>query len=235
MTLRSDYTVYLYPSPNSLKVIIALEELGLSYQTVRIDLAAGEQLSPGFAALNPNRKVPVLTAGEQTLFESAAILEYLAEYHGQLLGSTASQRWDMKCWLYWHAAAFGPMAGQAHHFRCFVPEYVPYGVERYTDEMNRLYGVLDERLRQREWICEEYSMVDIGIWPWVRHHDWQGQNLSQFPAVDRWFQAVAQRAAVSCAVERYPIELIAPDKYHTLLNQTAATLQSPLNQEDGNL
>jgi len=235
MLPMTEYTVYLYPSPNSLKVIIALEEMGLSYHSERIDLAAGEQLSPEFAALNPNRKVPVLRAGEQVLFESGAILEYLAEGHGQLLGSSERQRWDMKCWLYWHASAFGPMAGQAHHFRCFAPEYVPYGVERYTNEMNRLYGVLDERLREEEWVCGEYSMVDIGIWPWVRHHDWQGQSLEQFPAVARWFEAIAQRPAVIRAVERYPIELIAPDKYHKLLNQTAAVLQRPLHQKDSEL
>lgn len=228
----ADYLVYLYPSPNSLKVIMALEEMALSYRTVRIDLAAGEQLSAEFATLNPNRKVPVLCAGEQILFESAAILDFLGTHHGQLLGSNDGQYWDVKCWLYWHASAFGPMAGQAHHFRCFAPEYVPYGIERYTNEMNRLYGVLNERLFNRQWVCGDYSMADIGIWPWVRHHEWQGQSLEQFPEVARWYGAVAQRPAVIRAVERYPIELIAPDKYQTLLNQTAASLLPPKNHKD---
>jgi GSH-dependent disulfide-bond oxidoreductase len=229
-----EYTVYLYPSPNSLKVIIALEELNLRYQTVVVDLAEGQQLAPAFAALNPNRKVPVLTAGDLTLFESAAILEYLATTHDQLMGQTVQHHWQIKSWLYWHAAAFGPMAGQAHHFRCFAPEHVPYAVRRYSDEMNRLYGILEEQLAGREWVCDTYSIVDIGLWPWVRHHDWQGQSLINFPSVQRWADAMAARPAAIHAVERYPIQLIAPNKYGVLLNQTAASLKASSTEEEIN-
>jgi GST-like protein len=227
MVAETTYIVYLYPSPNTLKVIICLEELGIVYKTQLIDIAAGDQLSPGFAALNPNRKVPVLRAGDLVLFESAAILEYLAERHGGLLSSHSATRWQSKSWLYWSASTFGPMAGQAHHFRCFAPEYVPYAVRRYSQEMNRLYGILEERLEQCEWMCGDYSIVDIALWPWVRHHDWQGQNLDEFPATARWFANMIQRPAVQGAVDRYPVQLIAPDQYKVLLNQTAASLQKP--------
>ena len=226
---NTDYTVYLYPSPNALKVIIALEELGLEYETVLVDLAEGEQLSAAFAVLNPNRKVPVFKAGELVLFESAAILEYLAVTHNALMGAPGQARWRMKSWLYWHATAFAPMAGQAHHFSCFAPEYVPYAVSRYSDEMNRLYGILEEQLSGREWLCDVYSIVDIGLWPWVRHNQWQGQSLDALPSLKRWENAMARRHSAVKAVAQYPIQLIPPNKYAVLLNQTAATLK-PINQ-----
>ena len=224
MTDQPEYKLYFYPSPNSLKVLIALEELGLCYEALSIDLAAGEQLTAEFAALNPNRKVPVLLVDGQPIFESVAILEFLAERHDRLLGQCEAQRWQIKQWLYWQAAAFGPMSGQAHHFRCFAPEFVPYAVRRYTDEMNRLYGVLDERLSNAEWVCADYSIADIGLWPWVRHHDWQGQTLKDFPAVSRWYSTMAKRPAVALAAARYPVQIIAPENYGLLLNQTAETL-----------
>jgi len=233
MLTEANYTVYLYPSPNTLKVIICLEELGLDYKTQLIDIAAGDQLSPEFAALNPNRKVPVLRAGDLVLFESAAILEYLAERHSGLLSGQCATRWQSKSWLYWSASTFGPMAGQAHHFRCFAPEYVPYAVRRYSQEMNRLYGILEERLERCEWMCGDYSIVDIALWPWVRHYEWQGQDLEEFPATARWSTSMGQRPAVRHAVDRYPIQLIAPDQYGVLLNQTAASLHKPsLEQEE---
>lgn len=223
-----EYTLYFYPSPNCLKVIILLNELALPWRDRWVDLAAGEQLAPEFAALNPNRKVPVLQrAGASPVFESGAILEFLAETHGQFLGGDPNQRWQIKQWLYWQMAALGPSAGQAHHFRLFAPEAVPYAIRRYTDEVNRLYGILEEALQGGEWLAGTYSIADMAVWPWLVHADWQGQQLDDFPALARWFRAMADRPAVTRAIEEYPTRTIAPEDYAILLNQTAGDLQAP--------
>ena len=185
------YVLHYYPSPNSLKVIILLHELGLEWEGRYVDLAAGEQLTPAFAAMNPNRKVPVLesSAGD-LLFESGAILEFLAERYRRFLGANEAERWQCKQWLYWQMSALGPAAGQAHHFRQFAPEQVPYGIRRYTDESKRLYGVLNERLSQVPWLGGSYSVADMAVWPWLVHADWQGQNVDDFPALAVWYKAM---------------------------------------------
>lgn len=223
-----DYALHYYPSPNSLKVIILLKELALPWRGHWVDLAAGEQLTPEFAALNPNRKVPVLQCPSgEIVFESGAILEFLAERHGSFLGANSPQRWRIKQWLYWQMAALGPAAGQAHHFRRFAPEQVPYAIRRYTDEVNRLYGVLDEALQGRAWLADDYSIADMAVWPWVVHADWQGQSLGEFPALARWFADLGARPAVAAAMADYPTCQIASEDYAVLLNQTAADLRSP--------
>ncbi|MDB2352545.1 glutathione S-transferase [Luminiphilus sp.] len=220
------YVLHYYPSPNSLKVIILLHELGLEWEGRYVDLAAGEQLTPAFAAMNPNRKVPVLesSAGD-LLFESGAILEFLAERYRGFLGANEAERWQCKQWLYWQMSALGPAAGQAHHFRQFAPEQVPYGIRRYTDESNRLYGVLNERLSQVPWLGGSYSVADMAVWPWLVHADWQGQNVDDFPALAVWYKAMQSRTAVAEAWASYPTREIARQDYDILLNQRADTLK----------
>ena len=220
------YVLHYYPSPNSLKVIILLHELGLEWEGRYVDLAAGEQLTPAFAAMNPNRKVPVLesSAGD-LLFESGAILEFLAERYRGFLGANEAERWQCKQWLYWQMSALGPAAGQAHHFRQFAPEQVPYGIRRYTDESNRLYGVLNERLSQVPWLGGSYSVADMAVWPWLVHADWQGQNVDDFPALAVWYKAMQSRTAVAEAWASYPTREIARKDYGILLNQRADTLK----------
>jgi GST-like protein len=220
------YVLHYYPSPNSLKVIILLHELGLEWEGRYVDLAAGEQLTPAFAAMNPNRKVPVLesSAGD-LLFESGAILEFLAERYRGFLGANEAERWQCKQWLYWQMSALGPAAGQAHHFRQFAPEQVPYGIRRYTDESNRLYGVLNERLSQVPWLGGSYSVADMAVWPWLVHADWQGQRVDDFPALAVWYKAMQSRTAVAEAWASYPTREIARQDYDILLNQRADTLK----------
>ena len=220
------YVLHYYPSPNSLKVIILLHELGLEWEGRYVDLAAGEQLTPAFAAMNPNRKVPVLESSTgDLLFESGAILEFLAERYRRFLGANDTERWQCKQWLYWQMSALGPAAGQAHHFRKFAPEQVPYGIRRYTNESNRLYGVLNERLSQVPWLGGSYSVADMAVWPWLVHADWQGQHVDDFPALAVWYKAMQSRTAVAEAWASYPTREIARQDYDILLNQRADTLK----------
>jgi len=220
------YVLHYYPSPNSLKVIILLHELGLDWESRYVDLAAGEQLTSDFTAMNPNRKVPVLESSKgDLLFESGAILEFLAERYGAFMGTNEAERWQCKQWLYWQMSALGPAAGQAHHFRKFAPEQVPYGIRRYTDESNRLYGVLNERLSQVPWLGGSYSVADMAVWPWLVHADWQGQCIDDFPALAAWYRAIQSRTAVAAAWASFPTREITQEKYKILLNQRADTLK----------
>ncbi len=220
------YVLHYYPSPNSLKVIILLQELGLDWEGRYVDLATGEQLTQTFAVLNPNRKVPVLESSNgDVVFESGAILEFLAQRHGAFMGTNEAERWQCKQWLYWQMSALGPIGGQAHHFNKFAPEKVPYAIRRYTDESNRLYGVLNERLSQVPWLGGSYSIADMAVWPWLVHADWQGQSVSDFPALAAWYDAMQLRAAVAAAWASYPTREIAAEDYGILLNQRADVLK----------
>lgn len=219
--------IYNFPSPNGLKVSIMAFECGVAHEIVPVDILSGEQFKPEFQAINPNCKVPAMVdedgvGGTIRLFESGAILEYLAEKTGRFL--PAPHRWEIKAWLYWQMSALGPMAGQAHHFRKFAPEKPPYAVKRYTDEMNRLYGVLDRRLSGRDFICDEISIADFSCWPWIRHHEWQGQALGDFPNIASWFQRIAERDAVKRAIAAGDIQMAPKSAYKHLYGQTAATL-----------
>lgn len=218
----ASYVLHYYPSPNSLKVIILLKELELDWEGRYVDLAAGDQLTSEFAAMNPNCKVPVLESSiGEVLFESGAILEFLAERFDRFMGANDHERWQCKQWLYWQMSALGPIAGQTHHFRKFAPEHVPYAIRRYTDESHRLYGVLNERLSQSPWLCGSYSVADMAVWPWLVHADWQGQRVSEFPALADWYQAMQSRSAVAAAWRSYPTREIPPEDYGILLNQRA--------------
>ena len=195
--------LYTWSTPNGRKVSIMLEELGLRYRVHAIDITRREQFAPGFLALNPNNKIPVITDSEGpdgepiTLIESGAILIYLAEKHGRLLPAEPRARLEVLQWLMLQMGSIGPMFGQAHHFLRFAPEPVPYATERYSRETRRLYAVLDTCLAQRDWLAGgDYSIADIATYPWVARHEWQQVPLSDFPAVKAWFDRIGGRPAV---------------------------------------
>ncbi len=197
------------PTPNGLKVRVLLEELGLAHRIVPVRLSAGEQFAPEFGAISPNHKIPAIVdhapadgAGPLALFESGAILTYLAEKAGALWPSAARARAEANAWLAWQISALGPMAGQAGYFRVYAPEPVPFAVARYTRELTRLYGVLDRRLADREFVLDSgYSIVDIAIYPWIVPHAPHGQTLADAPALARWFERVGARPAVRRAYD----------------------------------
>jgi GST-like protein len=220
--------LFFFPSPNGLKVLIFLEEAGLDYRLTPVDIAAGEQFAPGFLTLSPNNKIPAIrdhaaAGGPLDLFESGAILEYLAEKTGRFLPAATRARYTVKQWLYWQVASLGPMAGQAHHFRAFAPQPVPYAIERYTDEMNRLYGVLNTRLAQRRFVANDYSIADMAIWPWIAPCERQGQDLDDFEHVRDWFERLKARPAIARAAALGKERLLSPEEYTVLLNQTSKT------------
>lgn len=228
--------IYSFPSPNGLKISIMALESGLAHEVRTVDILSGEQFDPQFLKISPNNKIPAMIdvdapGGPLALFESGAILEYMAEKSGKFL--PAARRWEIKVWLYWQMSALGPMAGQAHHFRKFAPEKPAYAVKRYTDEMNRLYGVLDRRLCGRDFIADELSIADFACWPWVRHHEWQGQSLDEFPCVKGWFERVSERPAVRRAISLGDVEAAPQEAYKFLYGQTAATLRSGSGEGSG--
>ena len=195
--------LYTCSTPNVYKVSIALEELGLPYEVHPIDITQNEQFDPEFLKISPNNKIPAIIdpdgpGGEPfALFESGAILLYLARKTGRLMPESPRAYWTAVQWLMWQMGGFGPMLGQAHHFLRFAPEDVPYAKERYRNETRRLYGVLDKRLGEAEWLAgDEYSMADIATFPWAARHEWQEIDLDDFPNVKRWFDSIASRPAV---------------------------------------
>jgi len=218
--------LYFYPSPNGLKISIMLEECGLPYRMVEVNILRGEQFKPEFLRIAPNNRIPAIVdqdaaGGPLAIFESGAILQYLAGKSGQFLPEELHQRFDVLQWLFWQVGGLGPMAGQAHHFRAFAPERIPYGIQRYTDECNRLYGVLDRRLADREFVAGEYSIADMACWPWIVFHDRQGQALEAFPNLRRWFDAVRARSAVRRAYDRGYERMADSESYRYLYGQTA--------------
>ncbi|HRI70617.1 MAG TPA: glutathione S-transferase N-terminal domain-containing protein [Polyangium sp.] len=195
--------LYYWPTPNGRKITIMLEEVGLPYRIVPVDIGRGAQFEPEFLAISPNNRMPAIVDDEPigggapvSIFESGAILLYLGEKSGQLLPKDPRGKYEVTQWLMWQMGGLGPMCGQAHHFREYAPEKIPYAIERYTNEVNRLYGVLDRRLSDREYLAGEYSIADIAAWPWVVPAKVQGQNLDDFPHVKRWFAAITARPAV---------------------------------------
>ena len=196
--------LFYFPSPNTWKVSIMLEECELPYQLNIIDITKNEQFEPSFLAISPNNRVPAIIdhdapEGPRSVFESGAILVYLAEKTGRFLAASGPVRTQAFEWLFWQMGGLGPMAGQAHHFRRYAPAGNDYGVERYTKECARLYGVLDRRLAGRAWLTGEYGIADMSCWGWIWFHRMQGQNLDDFPDLKRWFFAVSERPAVQRA------------------------------------
>ena len=200
--------VYSWATPNGHKVHIMLEECGLPYRAIPVNIGAGEQFAPSFLAISPNNKIPAIIdpdgPGGQpiSLFESGAILLYLAAKTGRFLPDDLRARYEVLQWLMFQMGGLGPMLGQAHHFRIYAPDKVPYAIERYTNEAKRLYGVLDRRLAKSRYIgCSEFSIADIAIFPWLRSWKNQGIDWVDYPHLKGWFDEIAARPAVLLGVE----------------------------------
>ena len=200
--------VYSWATPNGHKVHIMLEECGLSYRTIAVDIGAGDQFKPDFLALSPNNKVPAIVDRDGpggkpiSLFESGAILLYLASKTGRFLPDDLRARWEVLQWLMFQMGGVGPMLGQAHHFRIYAPEKIPYAIERYTNEAKRLYGVMNKQLAKTKYIAgAEYSIADIAIFPWLRSWKNQGIAWDDYPHLRGWFDEIAARPAVIRGVE----------------------------------
>jgi GST-like protein len=197
---------YYWTTPNGHKVTIFLEEAGLAYNIVPINIGKGEQFAPEFLAIAPNNRIPAIVDTKPadggapiSLFESGAILQYLAEKEQKFLPADLRGRYDALQWLYWQMGGLGPMAGQNHHFVHYAPERIPYAMERYIKETNRLYGVLNKRLADREFIAGTYSIADMACYPWIVPYERQQQDINAFPHLKRWFESIAARPAVQRA------------------------------------
>jgi GSH-dependent disulfide-bond oxidoreductase len=204
----SHIEVYSWPTPNGHKVHIMLEECGLPYTAIPVNIGAGEQFRPDFLAISPNNKIPAIVDPQGpdgapiSLFESGAILVYLAAKTGRFLPAGDRAKYEMLQWLMFQMGGVGPMLGQAHHFRMYAPEKIGYAIDRYTNEARRLYGVIDRRLAQSKWLGgAEYSIADIATFPWLRSWQNQGVVMDEFPQLKRWFDTIAERPAVQRGVK----------------------------------
>ena len=199
--------LHFWTTPNGYKPLMLLEETGLPYRLVRVDISKGEQFRPDFLAISPNNRIPAIVdhepadgGGPLSVFESGAILLYLADKTGQCVPTQPRERVACIEWLFWQMAGLGPMAGQNHHFGTYAPERLPYAIDRYVRETARLYAVLNKRLTEHPWIAgETYSIADIACYPWIVPHQRQQQNLDDFPMLRQWFEAIAARPATQRA------------------------------------
>jgi GST-like protein len=200
--------LYYWTTPNGQKITIFLEEAELPYTIKTVNIAKGEQFAPDFLKISPNNRIPAIMdhdpadgGGPLAIFESGAILQYLAEKTGKLIPADLRGRIEVMQWLFWQMSGLGPMLGQNHHFSRYAPEPIPYAIDRYRKETERLYSVLDQRLQQREFIAGTYSVADIASYPWIVPHARQGIKLEEFPDLKRWFDTVGARPAVKRAYE----------------------------------
>lgn len=230
--------LYYWPTPNGHKITIFLEETGLDYQIVPVNIGAGEQFKPDFLKISPNNRMPAIIdrnppdGGEPiSVFESGAILLYLAEKTGQFLPSDLRQRKSVLEWLFWQIGGLGPMAGQNHHFSQYAPEKIAYAIERYVKETNRLYGVLNRQLEGEEYITGEYSLADMACYPWIVPYERQQQRLEDFPNLKRWFETIQKRPAVVRAYDKgQPFAnrpVVTEASRSILFGQTAETIKNP--------
>lgn len=202
--------LYYWTTPNGHKVTLFLEETGLDYKIIPINIGKGEQFQPDFLKVAPNNRIPAMVdhapadGGEPiSIFESGAMLQYLAEKTGQFLPADLRQRTEVMQWLFWQMGGLGPMAGQNHHFTQYAPERIPYAIDRYVRETARLYGVLNKRLADREFVAGDfYSIADMASYPWIVSHPKQSQNLDDFPNLKRWFETIQARPATQRAYAR---------------------------------
>jgi GSH-dependent disulfide-bond oxidoreductase len=231
--------LYYWPTPNGHKITLCLEELGLPYRIVPVNIGKGEQFAPSYLAISPNNKMPALVdhappggGAPVAIFESGAILIYLADKAGRLLPAALRERMEVLQWLFWQVGGLGPMAGQNGHFSVFAPEKIPYAIERYTKETNRLYGVLNNRLADREFVAGAFSIADIAAYPWIVPHESHGQKLSDFPHLERWFEAIKARPATikayGSSVDPYSKQSapLTDEQRKVLFGQTAAAVKS---------
>ena len=201
--MTASIQLYTWPTPNGHKVHIMLEETGLAYDIHPIDIGAGDQFDPAFLKISPNNKMPAIIdpegpgGGPYSVFESGAILMYLADKTGQFMPKEPRAYWDTVQWLMFQMGGVGPMLGQAHHFRNYAPEKIPYAIDRYTNEASRLYGVIDRRLGESEWLAgPDYTIADMATFPWLRSYENQGQDLNDYPKLKAWFERINARPAV---------------------------------------
>jgi GSH-dependent disulfide-bond oxidoreductase len=225
--------LYYWTTPNGHKITIFLEEAGLPYRIVPVNISKGEQFRPEFLAISPNNRIPGIIdrnpkdgSAPISVFESGAILVYLAEKTGRFLPSGLRDRVAVMEWLFWQMARLGPMAGQNHHFSQYAPEKIPYAIDRYVKETNRLYGVLDKRLAEHQFVAGDYSIADMAAYPWIVPHARQGQNLEDFPHLKRWFETIRTRPEVQRAYARAAeinkAPTVSEESKKILFGQTAA-------------
>ena len=220
--------LYYWPTPNARKVSILFEELKLKYNLIKVDINKGEQFFEKFLKISPNNKIQAIEFEENgktiTLFESGVILLFFAEKYNKFYSNDKLKRFEIIQWLTWQMAGFGPMLGQAHHFNFYAKEEINYAKERYSSEANRLYGVLDNKLKDQEWITGEYSIADIAVYPWTMTPDRQGVELSQFDNVTRWKEQMKKRSAVAKGMSvgqemRKNNQVLTDDEYSNLFGK----------------
>jgi GST-like protein len=228
--------LYYWTTPNGHKVAMFLEETGLPYKIVPVQIGAGDQFKPEFLAISPNNRIPAIVDQEPkdggapvSVFESGAILLYLAEKTGRFIPADLRGRADVLQWLFWQMGGLGPMAGQNHHFSQYAPEKLSYAIDRYVNETNRLYGVLNKRLADRPFVAGDYSIADMAAYPWIVPHERQGQKLEDFPHLKRWFEEIKARPATVRAYDRAKEINTQPtmseDARKVLFGQTAANIR----------
>ena len=227
--------LYYWPTPNGWKISIMLEECRLPYSLVPVNISTGDQFKPEFLAIAPNNRMPAIVDHDGpggrpiSVFESGAILQYLGRKTGKFYPADERARVAVDEWLFWQMGGLGPMSGQNNHFRHYAPEKIPYATARYTDEVNRLYGVMNTRLQDREFLAGRYSIADMACVGWVNGHERQGQDMAQFPNLKRWFDTLKARPAVQRGMERgkelrqQPTNMMDPAVRAVLFNQRART------------
>jgi GST-like protein len=228
--------LYYWTTPNGHKITIFLEEVELPYTIIPVNIGTGDQFKPEFLKISPNNRIPAIVDREPadggepiSVFESGAILLYLAEKTGKLIPTDVRDRVEVLQWLFWQMGGLGPMAGQNHHFNQYAPEKIPYAINRYVNETGRLYAVLNRRLSDREFVAGDYSIADIAAYPWIVPHERQNQNLEDFPHLKRWFETIKARPATIRAYEKaeaFKEQALDIEKSRSLLfNQSANTVQ----------
>jgi GST-like protein len=228
--------LYYWTTPNGHKITMFLEEAGMPYRIVPINIGKGEQFAPDFLKIAPNNRMPAIVDHQPadggaplSLFESGAILLYLADKSGRFIAPNLRGRNETIQWLFWQMGGLGPMAGQNHHFTQYAPEPVPYAIERYVKETARLYAVLNKQLTDREFIAGDYSIADMACYPWIVPHERQRQNLDDFPKLKRWFGTIRERPATqrayALAKEINPAPVVSEDAKRILFGQDASTVK----------
>ncbi len=228
--------LYFWTTPNGYKPLLFLEETGLEHRLLPVNIGSGEQFRPEFLRLSPNNRIPAIVDHEPTgggkpiaMFESGAILLYLADKTAKFIPADVGGRSEVLQWLFWQMGGLGPMLGQNHHFQIYAPEKLPYAIKRYVDETDRLYGVLNKRLGDREFVAGEYSIADMACYPWIVPWQRQGMNIDDFPNIRRWMDAIASRPATQRAYERgkaiSDTRVVTPEAAKVLFGQTSKSVK----------
>ena len=229
--------LYYWPTPNGWKISIMLEECGIPYNVKYVNIGAGEQFKSDFLKISPNNRMPAIVDHEPlgggapiSIFESGAILEYLADKTGKFMPKEPRGKYEVLQWVYWQVGGLGPMAGQNHHFNVYAPEKLPYAIDRYVKETNRLYGVIERRLKDRLFLAGDYSIADMAAFPWIVPHQVQGQKLEDFPKLKVWFETIHSRPAVIRGLDlgkEKRGQTMSDEAKKILFGQTAANVLTP--------